>query len=263
MKIITATNSFRKRYGQFTGTLIWISLLKEKLHKKGEIFSITIPDAPHPIFLRAHTSDVETFCQIFIRQELSHIKKISPTYAIDAGANIGLASIYISNVHPNVIIDAIEVAPENIPVLRMNLAQYNNVSIIEKGLWNKETYLSITNPSAQPYAFQVSETKENTPGSIPATSVDKIISKRGLSSIDLFKIDIEGSELELFQEGFHNWLPKTKTIMIELHDHFKPGCLKSLNSALHSFDAQYSYSKEGEYHIYSQSSSMPSNSEHP
>jgi hypothetical protein len=37
-------------------------------------------------------------------------------------------------------------------------------------------------------------------------------------SIDILKIDIEGSENELFRAHFHDWLAQVKNLAIELHD---------------------------------------------
>ncbi len=39
----------------------------------------------------------------------------------------------------------------------------------------------------------------------------------GLNRIDLLKIDIEGSEANLFAEGSDRWLPHVSNIAIELH----------------------------------------------
>jgi hypothetical protein len=45
-----------------------------------------------------------------------------------------------------------------------------------------------------------------------------IFSNYNLEYLDLLKIDIEGGEKQLFESNYENWLPKTKCIIIELHD---------------------------------------------
>ena len=46
--------------------------------------------------------------------------------------------------------------------------------------------------------------------------------------IDVLKVDIEGSELDLFGRRTE-WLGRVRVLVIELHDRFRPGC-RDLNS---------------------------------
>ena len=95
-KILTASALFRRAYGQTRGMLLWVELLKEKLHRQGTPFSVHVPGIKHPVWLRAGTSDVEVFCQIFAHREMDFYQARSPRYIIDAGANIGLTSIQLA-----------------------------------------------------------------------------------------------------------------------------------------------------------------------
>ena len=54
-----------------------------------------------PFILRNQTSDVPIFEQIFIHQEYNFNVKKQPSMVVDAGANIGLASIYFASKYPN------------------------------------------------------------------------------------------------------------------------------------------------------------------
>jgi hypothetical protein len=60
------------------------------------------------------------------------------------------------------------------------------------------------------------------------------------NSIDILKVDIEGSEKEVFELNYENWLPKCKAIVIELHDNMKQGTSKSVFKAI----SQYNFSFE-------------------
>ncbi len=57
-----------------------------------------------------------------------------------------------------------------------------------------------------------------------------------IKQIDLLKIDIEGAELELFQSNYEQWLPRVKVVVIELHDHLRPGCSSAFNNAINSIN---------------------------
>ena len=54
--------------------------------------------------------------------------------------------------------------------------------------------------------------------------------------IDILKIDIEGSEKEVFQHGYADWLPKIKVLIIELHDRMVPGASAAVFSAINQYD---------------------------
>ena len=68
----------------------------------------------------------------------------------------------------------------------------------------------------------------------------------GLEQIDLLKLDIETAERELFSKNYQAWLPKTKAIVIELHDWITPGCSKPFFKAINECFDTYSYSSRGE-----------------
>ena len=70
----------------------------------------------------------------------------------------------------------------------------------------------------------------------------------GITVLDLVKIDIEGAEKELFENGYEKWLPKTRVLVVELHDRMKPGCSKSVFSAICQYD--FSFSHKGENLIF-------------
>jgi hypothetical protein len=58
----------------------------------------------------------------------------------------------------------------------------------------------------------------------------------GLKKISLLKIDIEGSEKEVFENNVDEWLPAVQTMVLELHDNVKKGCTSSLIHALRNTD---------------------------
>ena len=59
--------------------------------------------------------------------------------------------------------------------------------------------------------------------------------------VDILKIDIEGSELDLFSKNYESWLGKVKNIAIEIHDKESE---KAFFNALSDFDYQLEFSGE-------------------
>lgn len=141
---------------------------------------------------------------------------------------------------------AIEPEPGNFKLLCRNIRRYTNIFPLQAGLWNKEGHLRISNSTGESWSFRVSEAAEDT--GIPAISIDRILEKYGITSIDVLKIDIEGAEVEVLS-GHPNWLGCVKNLIIELHDRFRPGCKETLENALTNYTCTFSTS--GENRIYS------------
>jgi hypothetical protein len=62
---------------------------------------------------------------------------------------------------------------------------------------------------------------------VKAYSIPEILEQAMTDRIDILKLDIEGTEKELFS-GATNWLDRVSIIVIELHDRYEPGCSKAM-----------------------------------
>ena len=63
--------------------------------------------------------------------------------------------------------------------------------------------------------------------------IPSLLELSGGREIDLLKVDVEGSELEIFDNNSSRWLPKVRNICIELHG---PDCEEAFLRALGDFD---------------------------
>ncbi len=95
-------------------------------------------------------------------------------------------------------------------------------------------------------AFRTKATTQGT-GSIEALSIPGIMKRFGLERIGLLKIDIEGTEKELFTATDLTWLELVDRISIELHDLFKPGCGDAFFKAMSRGDWTYRFYGEVVY----------------
>jgi FkbM family methyltransferase len=155
----------------------------------------------------------------------------SPAFIVDAGANIGLATLYFAWKYPQAQIAAIEPEPSNLELLRRNCADLPSVRIFPAALWSGRSDLFIADPNSEKWNFSVTESRSAGP-TVPAVTVGDILRECRFEHIDILKLDIEGAEKELFRAGWQEWLPKVRMIMIELHDRFVPGCSQAFYSAI-------------------------------
>lgn len=239
---------YRKRYGTLRGLKLWYCARKSYKSRPGELYSIRAPDLPAEIWLRAGSSDLMVFQQVICSGETDFDLGTQPRLAIDAGANIGLSSIVIAARYPNCTVVALEVDDENFAMLCKNTAPYRNIIPKKQALWSETGFVKISNPDAEAWAFQVVKSEATEKGAIAATTVDQIANEAGFQSIDLLKVDIEGGEYELFRNGPPVWLSSVKTLAVELHDRFRPGCTAALEAAVAS--SLFVEHVQGEYRVF-------------
>ena len=246
-RLLTPSRKYRHRFGHIAGFRLWFHLRQHLRRSRGTWHEVQVPGFNHPVTLRAGTSDVLAFIQILIDGELDFPMDEEPATIVDAGANIGLASLYFAHRFPQAKIVALEVDQSNFELLVRNTKAYANITCLKNALWSKQAQLNILNPKDEPWAFRVGEVASDDGTSIPALGVDDLLTEFESGRIDLLKVDIEGAEKEVFQNGTAKWIHRIGVLAVELHDHIVPGASQSLNQALQGHNHQASTS--GEYTI--------------
>ncbi|HEU5171300.1 MAG TPA: FkbM family methyltransferase, partial [Gemmatimonadales bacterium] len=72
-----------------------------------------------------------------------------------------------------------------------------------------------------------------------------LLATQSAGHVDILKLDIEGAEREVFSEGSAEWIEKVGLIIVELHDHLRPGCRAALDAAVRS--SSFSRRHQGEH----------------
>jgi len=186
------------------------------------------PRLPHPVRLRTRTSDLRVYDEVITNRQYECDLQNEPEIIIDAGANIGLASIYFAIRFPDAHIVAIEPEKENFRLLQENTKSYKNIRPIQAALWPRETRVDVRDRCLDLWGFQ---TEENSLGTIPAITVSKLLRQHSIPRVDILKMDIEGAEYEVFA-GVPDWISRVGILMIELHDQFKAGCSEMVYTAM-------------------------------
>ncbi|MEW7290481.1 FkbM family methyltransferase [Aquimarina sp. 2304DJ70-9] len=227
LRKIAGISNLKRNFSFFDSIKISRALKKEKEN-------IKLSNNAH-IHLRKNTKDHETFDEVFIDNIYNLPLPIQPKTIIDAGANIGLASLFFKMKYPNAAIALIEIDNGNLEMIRKNLKGQTNITIINKGLYNKNSYFKVFDPFNATNSFVIKEsTKDDY--DIESITIDQIISDHHWDEIDILKIDIEGAEKKLFESNYQYWLPKVNVLMIETHDRMIPKCSITVMKALDEFD---------------------------
>ena len=194
---------------------------------------LNVPGYRHPIALRPKTSDIPAFTQIFVKGDYEFEYPVSdPRFIVDAGANVGYGTIYFANRFPGAHIISIEPEQSNYQQLTFNSSLYENVERFHNALWNEPARMRIQNPNDPKWMARVERISgsDEVNHDIETITVDEILSTTH-RNIDIFKIDIEGAEKEVFSSNVE-WIDRARMFVIELHDWIKPGCACSFYKAL-------------------------------
>jgi FkbM family methyltransferase len=240
-----------QRFGTVRGADVLTRTIIAKLAPAGTVIRVRVPGLDAPLALRARSSDVKVFHQVFV--DLEHdVKDLTgqATVIIDAGANVGFSSVLFATAFPGARVIAIEPEETNFAQLVSNAAAYPNITPVHAALWSHRDRVRISNPAAEQWAFRVDAAAgEGKDGMITALGVGDILADYDLEGVDILKIDIEGAETQVFGPGCESWIARVGFMMIELHDYLTPGCDSAVTAATER--AGFGRSSRGEFAIFS------------
>jgi len=241
------------RYYSKYGIIGLARRIRDKFTSSGNLMEFRRNELSAPFFLRAGTSDLGIYEQVFFDQEYDFSVAYPPKVILDVGANIGLASIYFANKYPDAKIIAIEPEGSNFELLEKNVDPYSNITPIQAALWGMNESISLVDPGLDKCGFMTQKegAKEKNLGDIlakktdilarhqvPGMTVDKIMEDYNLLEVDILKIDIEGAEKEVFKDT-SAWIENVNAVIVELHERMKLGCNRSFYNGSNGFDNEW------------------------
>ncbi|MFM7645824.1 MAG: FkbM family methyltransferase [Sphingomonadales bacterium] len=176
-------------------------------------------------------SDLEVLRQIILYHEYGFAvawmrdRKLQdqPIRIIDAGANVGYTSLYFLSAFPKALLLAIEPDLDNYNVLQQNLAACkftSSASALHAALLSRSGIAVSINRQGgdkKDWSFMVAPSQSST--GVSSVSVGDILVRTGWEQIDILKIDIEGSEADVFSEQADlSYLRRTRLVLVEIHD---------------------------------------------
>lgn len=216
--------------------------------RKVDVFELPVRGFDTPIYCRAAGSDFAVLRQVMGHQDAAIAFASPPRLVIDAGANVGYASLVFSRHYPTATIVGIEPDRSNCDMFRKNCAAYPRIHLLEGAVWPRKAMLAITNPDAAAFEFQVGEAATATDSNrVRAYTIPEIIDMHGEGRVNLLKLDIEGAEHALFTQGAEEWLPRVDVLIVELHDRYVSGCGEAFDRLLEN--VKHTREKRGEYHV--------------
>ena len=172
----------------------------------------------HPFHFRHGTTDRFVIAEVFLGQQYRCLLNVPNVKVIvDAGANIGTASVVLLNAYPEASLIALEPDPGNFAVLARNLEYYGRRAVcLQKALWHEPATLTSHRDFRDGGEWSI-QVRPSASGAIEATTLQSLMDQYRLPSIDILKMDIEGAEREVFDHA-STWLGRVRIIATELHN---------------------------------------------
>jgi FkbM family methyltransferase len=191
------------------------------------------------VALRPRSSDIPTFAKIFVEREYD-LPQLPPEARtiVDLGANIGLAAVFFALRYPRARLLAVEPDPANFTLLEANTAALGSrVRPLRCAAWSHDGEVAMQAEDEHGMAlgewgYRVGQAGARVERAVPAQRIDTMCGMAGFTEIDILKVDIEGAELDVFGTRATPWLARTKFIVIETHDRFRPGATDTVRTAV-------------------------------
>ncbi len=244
--IFEIANDYISCFGFLRGTF-FLAARTARVYPSGKTVLATVPGSDIRLLIRLGTPDIQVFNEIYHEKEQDWNFEVAPKTILDAGAYTGLSTVYFATRYPGAKIIAIEPSEENFALLTRNVSKLKNVHAINAALWGESSSLVLTDPGRDYWGLTVQESDTSaspdqtgplvSTSKVDALTISDLIDDYGVDRVNLLKLDIEGSEKEVFSNA-RPWIDRVDAIFVELHDRFKPGCTRAFFDAVTDFPTE-------------------------
>ena len=187
--------------------------------------------APLNLWIRSYGSDIHVVLGIFSRVEYEPLSRIGNRVSsvLDAGANVGMASVWFALKFPSARIISLEPEAANFNLLKLNTKPYHDrLTAVNAALGGEDGHVAPTTVGARTqdpsgWAIRVQRADEGASGAVRSLSIPSI-ERHFHTTFDVIKVDIEGYESQLlFRDDARDFFARAKVVVFELHEDLAPG----------------------------------------
>jgi FkbM family methyltransferase len=196
------------------------SLCPDRATADGTLVEFTLPRLLHPLYVRRGTPDAIEIIHTIIRENYGKYLPAEPVkLIIDAGAYIGDTTAWYLSRFPAARVIALEPDPQTFQNLMRNCQLYApRAELHHAALWPKQVRLCFRDGARGTTDVSMLEAAEDAPFDCIGISPQHLLEASGAKQIDIFKCDIEGSEVDLFSSDVDDWVSSTRSMFIDVHN---------------------------------------------
>ena len=136
-----------------------------------------------------------------LENDLARIGVGHPSIVFDVGAHLGQSTLHFRKSFPRAFIHSFEPEDENFKKLKLNTKGKERVQINHVALGSSQGSVMM-NAGQSDQTHQICRKPEKLPGNgeilkVRMDTIDSYMKNKGITTIDLLKIDVEGYELEV------------------------------------------------------------------
>lgn len=183
------------------------------------------------LFIRRQQSDFDTVRQVWrdedykidtpviearVRDRYDRILASGGTPVIvDAGANIGAASVWFASLYPRACVVAVEPNPDSVDILRRN-AEGRNIVVVPSAIGAEAGFVRLIEDGLA-WATKTERAEDG----LAIVTVADCVACVPDGVLFIVKVDIEGFEDDLFASSV-DWVDEAQVVFIEPHDWMLP-----------------------------------------
>ncbi len=190
--------------------------------------TVYFPHLPTLVFL---------YEEIFLGQHYRFESAVKVPRIIDAGANIGLSTLYLKTLYPAAEIECFEPDPASFAYLKRNVGEREGVTIHQAALAEQEGELTLHGESIGASLRDRAELTSVT-SKVPAERLSGYLDR----PVDFLKMDIEGAEGPVLREAGRK-LTNVDQIVLEFHQFAESARLSEVldifDAASHRYDISH------------------------
>lgn len=170
---------------------------------------------------------------------------------LDLGANIGDETVKFAIRHPFAEIVALEPNQENYEILKRNCRPYPNICCRREAIWPDMTALEVLEDPSHPMAHRVKQAQTAKDGLggqclVEGVTIPFLLDEYRWPEVDILKMDVEGADYPLFAGHTEHWLPRVRSIIIELSDSDHAGSFQNFFRAAERHGLMFRFQIVGE-----------------
>src|SRR5207249_1701965 len=139
--------------------------------------------------------------------------------------HVGFTTLFLASQFPGARHLCVEPNPANVALLRSNLSGLSErVEIVEAAVSNRTGNVRLVDTDWS-WGGHVIETGPSS-RTVSCITLEDIMSRHGIETIDILKVDVEGAERQIFS-GRPSWLRRVGCVITELHNDYSIADLRA------------------------------------